>query len=343
MQAGLVTGKGRVELKEFPEAQPAPGKAVVQIAYCGICGTDVHAYQSGEPYNPAICGHEWCGTVSAAPSDTGLREGDRVAIGIAPACGTCSTCLRGDHEHCEQAFTGLIGTGPLAAAHGGFAPAIAIDAARLYSVEDGIDEPAAALLEPATIALHAVRRTPIRLGDVVAVMGAGPIGLLVAQCARAAGAGAVIVIEPHPDRRALAGHLGADLLIDPHREDSAERIAAFAGTAGADVVFECAGLPATIDAAVALSRRGGAVSLVGVPSAPSTIQGAAWLVKEIRLTTSLGYQREEFALTQALVKDGRIDLAPLHSGTVGLAGLAGAFETLSNATSEVKILVDPRL
>jgi len=341
MQVGLVTGRERIELRSFPQPEPAPGKAVVQIAYCGICGTDLHAYQSGEPYNPAICGHEWCGTVSAAAPDGGPREGDRVAIGIASPCGRCPTCARGDTTHCEHAFAGLIGQGPLAAPHGGFASAIAIDSGRLYRVVDAIDDLRAAMLEPATIAVHAVRRTPIRLGDVVVVLGAGPIGLLVAQCAKIAGAGALVVVEPQAERRALARTLGADLLVDPAREDSRERIAAFAG-GDADVVFECAGIPSTIDAAVGLCRRGGTVSLVGVPDAPSTIHGASWLVKEVNLTASLGYLHEEFALTQALVQDGRLQLLPLHSSTVGLSGLADAFAALSDRPGDIKVLVDPK-
>jgi (R,R)-butanediol dehydrogenase / meso-butanediol dehydrogenase / diacetyl reductase len=342
MQVGLVTGQRQVTLQEFPDPVPAPGKAVVQIACCGICGTDVHAYLSGAPYNPAICGHEWCGTVSAAGAGAAVREGDRVAIGIASPCGRCSSCGRGDPDHCEAAFAGLIGAGPLAAPHGGFAPAIAIDAARLYRVDDRLDDAQGAMLEPATIALHAVRRTPLRLGDAVVVLGAGPIGLLVLQCARAAGAGTVVLIEPEPARRALGGTLGADVVIDPHAEDVTERITAHLGYAGADVVFECAGVPATIDAAVSLARRGGAVSLVGVPNGSSQIQGASWLVREIRLVTSLGYHRDEFALTQGLVLDGRLNLHPLHTSTVPLAAIGDAFETLSRSPSEVKILVDPR-
>jgi (R,R)-butanediol dehydrogenase / meso-butanediol dehydrogenase / diacetyl reductase len=341
MQVGLVTGRHQIELREFPDPIAEAGKAVVQIAYCGICGTDIHAYQSGNPYNPAICGHEWSGTVTAAGAGVAVLEGDRVAIGIAGPCGRCSTCARGDPDHCEAAFAGLIGMGPMAAPHGGFASAIAIDAGRLYGVVDGIDDVTAAMLEPATIALHAVRRTPIRLGDTVVVLGGGPIGLLVLQCARVAGAGAVILIEPQASRRALGATLGADLLIDPLQDDAAERITAFTGLAGADVVIECAGVPATIETAVTLTRRGGVVSLVGVPNAPSQINGAAWLLKEIRLVTSLGYQREEFALTQALVRDGRLDLTALHTSTVGLSGMPDAFARLSDTPEEVKILVDP--
>ena len=136
MLVGLVTGERRLELREMPQPVPTPGKAVVEIAYCGICGTDLHAFQSGEPYNPAICGHEWTGRVSAVGAQTShVREGDRVAIGAAVACGSCATCRRGDAAHCETAFAGMIGIGPLAAPHGGFASAIAIDASRLYHVD----------------------------------------------------------------------------------------------------------------------------------------------------------------------------------------------------------------
>ncbi len=342
MEVALVTGRHRIELQEFPEPVAAPGKAVVQIAYCGICGTDVHAYQSGAPYNPAICGHEWCGTVSAAGAGVEVREGDRVAIGIAGACGRCPSCRRGDAGHCDVAFAGLVGRGPLAAGHGGFAPAIAIDAARLYEVHRRIDDVQAALLEPATIALHAVRRTGIRLGDAVVVIGGGPIGLLVLQCARAAGAGSILLLEPQPGRRALGDALGASLSIDPTAEDAVQRVTDHTGGAGADVVFECAGVPATIDLAVQLACRGGTVSLVGVPNAPSSINGAAWLIKEIRLTSSLGYLREEFALTQGLVVDERLQLNRLHTSTVGLYGIAAAFDSLSQANDDMKILVNPR-
>jgi (R,R)-butanediol dehydrogenase / meso-butanediol dehydrogenase / diacetyl reductase len=344
MQVGLVTGKQTLELREMPQPEPASGKAVVEIAYCGICGTDLHAYQSGEPYNPAICGHEWTGRVSGVGREvTGIREGDRVAIGAATACGFCATCRRGDAAHCETAFAGMIGLGPMAAPHGGFASAIAIDASRLYRVQNSIDDVAAAILEPATVAVHAVRRTDIRLGDSVVVLGAGPIGLLVLQAARAAGAGTVVLVEPQRSRRELGGKLGADKLIDPTSTDAAETINAHIGAQGADVVFECAGIPRTIEQSASLVRRGGVVSLVGVPTRPAQIQAAEWLIKEVRLTTSLAYLREEFDIAQGLVADGRIRCAALHTSTVSLQQLGDAFARLSDAPQEVKVLVDPRL
>jgi len=344
MQVGLVTGQQSLELVEMPEPQPEPGKAVVQIDYCGICGTDVHAYISGDPYNPAICGHEWTGRVSAAGKGvTTVKEGDRVAAGMISACGNCQSCRRGDHGYCQTAFASAVGVGPLAAPHGGFARAIAFEAERLYLIDAAMSEQDAAMLEPVTVAVHAVRRTDIRLGDTSVVIGAGPIGLLVLQAARAAGTGHIVLIEPQPARRALGGLLGADTLIDPIAEDAGEVVRATLGQQGADVVFECAGIPRTIQDAVNLVRRGGLVSMVGLPNLPAEIDPASWLMKEVRLTASLAYLHEEFEIAKALVADGRINCAPLHTGTVALNGLGAAFAKLADHPADIKILLDPRL
>jgi (R,R)-butanediol dehydrogenase/meso-butanediol dehydrogenase/diacetyl reductase len=343
MQVGLVTGKETVDLVEMPDPRPEPGKAVVDIAYCGICGTDVHAYQSGEPYNPAICGHEWMGHVSAAGAGVQVKEGDRVAIGMATACGQCATCVRGDPSHCEAAFAGMVGMGPMAAPHGGFASAIAIEAARLYHVGPEISDEAAAILEPVTIAVHAVRRTGIRLGDSVVVVGAGPIGLLVLQCARAAGAGVCVLVEPQATRRETGAALGADHTVDPRETpDVAAAINSIIGKAGADVVFECAGLARTVEEVPAYVRRGGTVALVGYPTGLSQISAAQWLAQELKVSTALGYVRDDFEVSKGLVADGRVDCGPLHTSTVGLAGMAGAFAELASEPEQIKILVDPR-
>lgn len=344
MQVGLVTGERKVELLDFPEPVADSGKAVVRISYCGICGTDVHAYLSGDPYNPAICGHEWVGHASAIGAGVShVKEGDRVAIGVASSCGQCATCRRGDAAHCEMAFAGAIGVGPMAASHGGFAQALAFDASRLYQVPAGVTDENAALLEPVTVAVHAVRRTELRLGDSAVVIGGGPIGLLTAQCAKAAGAGVVVLLEPEPSRRTLAASLGADYVIDPFEADVAEQLAKIVGVGGADVVFECAGIPATINQAVSLVRRGGVVSLVGVASHPAEIQPGEWLIKEVRLTSSIAYLHEDFDIAKHLVATGRIACEPLHTSTVSLADMQGAFDRLADHPSEVKILVDPRL
>jgi (R,R)-butanediol dehydrogenase/meso-butanediol dehydrogenase/diacetyl reductase len=343
MRVGLVTGLRQVEIREMPEPVPEPGKAVVEIGYCGICGTDIHAYQSGQPYNPAICGHEWAGTVTGVGSGVArLREGDRVAIGVATACGQCGPCRHGNASHCELAFLGSIGAGPMAAPHGGFATSICFDAARLYHVPNSISDIDAAILEPATVAVHALRRTPIRLGDTAVIIGGGPIGLLTMQAARAAGAGTVVLIEPEPSRRQMAASLGADVVLDPKNDDVNARLSIIVGAAGPDIVFECAGVPQTIQQAVSLVRRGGVVSLVGVANSPATIQPGEWLIKEVRLLSSVAYVHEDFEIAKDLVAYGRIQVAPLHTSTTALSNLAGAFDKLAQNPKEVKILVDPR-
>jgi (R,R)-butanediol dehydrogenase/meso-butanediol dehydrogenase/diacetyl reductase len=346
IQVALVTGKNAVTLEEFPAPQPDKGKAVVDIAYCGICGTDLHAFLSGEPYNPSICGHEWVGSVAAMSSSDNshnIREGDRVAIGVATACGNCPSCQRGDASHCETVFAGATGMHPNSAPHGGFAPSICFALDRLYTVAPSLSDTQAAILEPVTVAVHAVRRTGIRLGESVVVIGGGPIGLLTLQAAKAAGAGHLTLIEPEPLRRQLGESLGANLLIDPRTENSAEVINAALGQAGADVVFECAGIAATIQTSVDLVRRGGKVSLVGVPNGASEIYGAVWLIKEVNLTSSIAYLNEDFEIAQGLVVDGRIQTETLHTKTVGLRGMQEAFVELANKPAQVKILVDPRI
>ena len=202
MHAALITGEHTVDFVEFPDPAPAPAGVVVDVAYCGICGTDIHAYQSGRPYNPAICGHEWSGTVSAVGADVrSLTEGDRVVVAVAPACGQCTACRRGQADRCQVTFMSALGRDPMAPPHGGFAPRIAVAAERVVKTDPGLTDEEAAQVEPATVAFHAVRTSNLRLGDIAVIQGAGPIGLGTLQWVRAAGAGRVIVVEPSDERR----------------------------------------------------------------------------------------------------------------------------------------------
>ena len=342
MQAALITGKETVEVLEFPEPEASEGKAVVEIGLCGICGTDLEPWISGDPYSPSICGHEWMGTVSALGSGVAhVKEGDRVGVGVAPACGRCDTCRAGHSAHCELSLTSAIAVGPFETPHGGFAPRLGVDARRIYPIREGISDTAAAMLEPATVAVHGVRRTGLAMGAGCLVLGAGPIGLLTLQAAFATGAGAVAVVEPHPIRRDRAAMLGATAVIDPTQEDVAERTNAVFGTVGPDVVFDCAGIPSTIQQAASLVRRGGTVSLLGLSGHDATISPGVWLMNEVTLVASLAYTSEEFDVTMALIQDGRMRVDSLHSSTSNLADLGNALARLRDTPDEIKILVDP--
>lgn len=350
MHAALITGKGELRLDDVAEPTPGPKGVVVDIELCGICGTDIHAYQSGNPYNPAICGHEWTGTLSAVGSEVSdldgpsseLAEGDRVVVACPPACGSCTPCLAGQADRCLTAFLVVVGRDPLAPPHGGFAPRLAVGANRVVRVHPDLTVVQAAQVEPATVAFHAVRQTQPRLGAVTVVQGVGPIGLTTMQWVAAAGAGDVIVVEPNEARRAVASGLGATMTVGP--DDAQAVIAELTSGLGADVVYECVGRPETIQGAVELARRGGVVSMIGLANQAASIDPGSWLVKEITLQASLAYCHEEFAMAMKMIAAGRVDLDVMHTGTVGLAELGGAFDDLAGGDSEhLKVLVDPNL
>ncbi len=342
MHAALIVGRGALELREFPAPVPAPAGVVVDIALCGICGTDVHAYQSGKPYNPAICGHEWTGTISAIGADVrAFGEGDRVVVGAAPACGACPACRAGQADRCQTAFLSAVGRDAMAPKHGGFAPQIAVAESRIVRAHESLNDAQLAQVEPATVAFHAVRASRMRLGDVAVVQGAGPIGLSTLQWVRAAGAGRVIVVEPNDRRRATALALGAHDAIAPGDEANA-LIRDHTHGLGADIVYECVGRSFAVQAAVDLARRGGAMCLIGLADEDAPINPGSWLVKEIAVTASLAYFHEEFEMCMAMIADGRVALEPLHTSTVGLSGLDAALADLASGSSDqTKVLVDP--
>ncbi len=344
MHAALITGKETVELREFADPVPADRGVVVDIAFCGICGTDVHAYQSGKDYNPAICGHEWSGTVSAVGREVKrIGEGDRVVVSIASACGSCAACRQGQASHCQQAFLSAVGRDALAPVHGGFAPRIAVAEQRVIAMNPGLSFEQAAQVEPATVAFHAVRTSHLRLGDTAVVQGGGPIGLATMQWVRAAGAGTVVLIEPNAQRRDLGLALGAHHATEPGEAADA-LVKELTHGLGADIVYECVGRGFAVQSAVDLARRGGAMCLVGLPEEDAPITVGTWLVKEIRTTSSLAYVREEFEMAMGMMADGRVRVEPLHTSTVGLDGLGAALADLASGVStQAKVLVDPNL
>ncbi len=343
MRAAVITGRHQLELRDVATPTPLADQVVVDITRCGICGTDIHAFQSGNPYNPAICGHEWVGLVSARGADVrNVDEGDRIVVAVPPSCGSCSACVAGQSRHCARVFLAATGRDVKDPQHGGFAPQLAVRASRVVKAHASLSDDDAAQVEPATVTFHAVRASLLRLGDVAVVQGAGPIGLLTMQWARAFGAAEVIVIEPNVARQSLALALGATVVVAPGDEASTV-IRERTNGLGADMVFECVGRGPALQSAVDQARRGGAVCLIGFPDTDATISPAAWLVKEISLTASLAYTHEEFAQAMTFLADGRVRVAPMHSSTVSLDRLDAALADLASGTStQTKVLVDPR-
>lgn len=340
MHAAIITGKQRVELQSFPEPEAVPGSAVIDVRLCGICGTDVHAFHSGDPYAPQGCGHEWMGIVREVGDGVeSVAPGQRVTIAISPACGTCPECRRGHLDACRTAIHWIVAD-PRASQHGGYAPAIRVSASRLAVVPESLTDEAAAQIEPATVAFHGVRTSHLRLGDVAVVQGAGPIGLFTLQWVRAAGASHVVVVEKAPVRAALAARLGADLVVAPGKE-AKDAVRSLTGGEGADIVFECAGRPEAIQMGVDLVRRRGSVAIIGLADRDATITPGVWITKQVSVTCALAYWPEEFTQSMAMLAAGRVVAEPLHTRTVGLSELADAMQELGTSPADVKVLVDP--
>ena len=340
MRAGLITGKGQFELVEKEDPTPEADDVVVAIQRCGICGSDVHAYVEGWKYAPGVCGHEWVGTVAATGSEVlSISEGQRVTGALAPGCGRCLECRNDLSQYCRTAWSDY--SGPTGPTSGGFAPFLCLKAERVIPIPEGISTDDAALIEPASVAFHAVRRSQLRVGDVVCVVGCGPIGLLTAQVAKAAGAGVVIAVEPDEHRRQLALVTGSDIAVTPGEElrgtldDLTEGLRA-------DIAFDCAGIPQTMQQSVDMVRRGGSVCLVGVTGEEATISPLRWISKEIRLDTSMVFTLEEMKATANMILDGRLSVSPLRNNTIDLDSLGTTIDDLAERRIDaVKILVDP--
>lgn len=340
MRAGVITGKGQFELVEVADPSPRDGEVVVAISRCGICGSDVHAYQEGWPYAPGVCGHEWTGTVIDVGNGVQVvGEGSRVVGAQAPGCGTCRECRADLSQFCRVSASEYSGRN--APSSGGFAPYMTLKANRLTLVPDGVDEEQAALIEPAAVALHAIRHSRMAVGDVVCVVGCGPIGLMAIQCARLAGAATVIAVEPDESRRSLALDLGADVAANPGAE-LREAVNDHTDGLRADIAFDCAGIPQTLQQSVDMVRSAGSVCMVGVSGGEATIQPMRWMMKEVSVDTSILFTLDEMSIAAGFIDDGRIRTRELVASTITLDDLPAMVDDLANRrTDAVKVLVDP--
>jgi (R,R)-butanediol dehydrogenase / meso-butanediol dehydrogenase / diacetyl reductase len=325
-------------------APPTGTQVTVRIRYVGVCGTDVHGYQSPQFLPPAVFGHEWTGTVTAVGADvTTVRESDRVVASVGPACGRCSYCVAGFTEMCSLVYAEANGVDDAAPAHGAFATSVTVDERRVQRALDGLTDEQAGLVEPTTVTFHAVRRSGQRFGAVVVVQGAGPIGLLTAQHARHAGAREVIVVEPNAARRSTATALGFTSVFEPG-DGFREHLAAATDGRGADVFYECTGAPALFQPSAELTRRGGTLALLGYPMTTSEVSYGDWQSRQLTVIGSLAYTHDDFVGAMASIASGAVDVDVLHTSTVGLDGLTQVLEDLGSGRSrDTKVLVDPTI
>jgi (R,R)-butanediol dehydrogenase/meso-butanediol dehydrogenase/diacetyl reductase len=308
MKAAVWKRKGRFDIEEAPTPVPAAEEVVIRIEYCGVCGTDIHrAYTHGEIEPGVVIGHEYCGTVTQLGTGVSTwKEGDRVVCASgAPQEGTAAqfpgSKPRPRFTPRMVARTGAPGT----LQQGGFAGYKRMQAANLLHIPDSIDDLSASLIEPCAIAVHAVERAKIGLGERLGILGLGPIGLLVLQVAKAAGALEVYGVDPSPARRRAALDLGIQAAFDPRDVDAVEALVS-ATDGGPEVVFDCAAAPRTLDQALTAVRANGRVVLVGISWDPVTVTPLEWLGRGVQLLTMYAYSRRHCEVSLQLIGTGKI-------------------------------------
>jgi (R,R)-butanediol dehydrogenase/meso-butanediol dehydrogenase/diacetyl reductase len=350
MRALVWHAAGDLRLEDVPEpSDPAPGEAIVEVAYCGICGTDLHEYREGpvmirpgpHPLTgeapPLALGHEFSGTVVARGSGVDVPLGTRVTVDPCWRCGRCYWCIRGEYHICRAG--GAIGL----ASGGALASRVRVPAAGLVPLPDTIDDRVAALTEPLAVGVHAVRRGRVDVGDSVLVHGFGPVGAAVFIAARLAGAAALYVSDPLPERRDWAMRLGATEVFDPHEVDVRRESYARTCQVGVDAVFDCTGVPGLLGRIVDTARRGGRVVLVGIGHGTAELQPTRLVFFEREVVGSLGYNHDLPKVVD-LVASGRLDPTPLITGVVPLErAITDAFDTLlGDGGAHMKVLIEVR-
>jgi len=329
MKALVLAAHNTFVLREVPDPVPGPGEVLVAVRACGICGSDVHGMDgsTGRRRPPIVMGHEAAGVVAAAgPGVTGWSPGDRVTFDSTVSCGACWHCRRGEINLCDNRRVLGVSCEEYRR-DGAFADLVAVPAAILYRLPDGLAFEHAAMVEAVSIAVHAVRRAAMPLGASVAVVGAGMIGQLVIQAARRSGCGRLVAVDPDPARRELARRLGADDALDPAAGDIPARVGERTEGRGADFVFEVVGAPDPFRTAVEAARKGGVVTLVGnlAPRVELPLQAA--VTRELSLLGSCASSGEYPACIEMLAR-GWIDVRPLLSAVAPLAEGPAWFDRL---------------
>lgn len=344
MKALLLTAASQLEFTDFPSPTPASGEVLVRIRACGICGSDIHGWDgsTGRRRPPLIMGHEGAGEIVAlGPDVQGWSEGDRVTFDSTISCGECAYCRSGQVNLCEARR--VVGVAPVEyRQHGAFAELLAVPARILYPLPETLSFTDAAMVEPVSIAIHAVQRVKISPTDCVVVVGSGMIGLFVIQALRWAGAEQIIAVDLADHRLALARELGATDTLRSDICDVPEEVLRMTEGRGADFAFEVVGVSATLNVALGVLRRGGSAVLVGNLAAKAEFPLQAVVTREISLHGSCA-SAGEYPLCLDLISRGVIRVEPMISAIAPLEEGAEWFQRLSakDGGKFMKVILTP--
>ena len=344
MKALLLSEYKRLAVADMPEPVPGPGDVLVQVAACGICGSDVHGYDgsSGRRIPPIVMGHEAAGIVADVGSDVhGFAKGDRVTFDSTVYCGVCDFCRRGEMNLCDNRQVVGVSCNEFRRA-GAFAEYVTVPERIVYALPAELKFAEAAMLEAVSVALHAVAVSHVRGRETALVIGAGMIGLLVLQAARAAGCSQVFVADIDATRLKLAKDLGADETVLASGEDLAREVLRLTGGRGVDLVLEAVGRDETVSAAIDCVRKGGTVTLVGNIAPKVSLPLQKVVTRQIRLQGSCA-SAGEYPQAMELIANGKIKVEPLITAVAPLSDGPEWFARLyAREPNLMKIVLDPR-
>lgn len=345
MKAAVLYGARDIRIEPYRQPELHPGMVLLRPRRVGICGTDLHYYEHGYnatfvPDRPFILGHELTAEVAAvAPGVDTVKVGQRVTVNPARACGFCAYCKGGQINLCRKTIMlGSASTNP--PTDGALAEFVTVRADQCHLLPDDMDDGIGAMMEPLSVALHAVKRAGTVSGKRVLVTGGGTIGLLVAMTARAFGAVPVAVSDIVGARRNKAIELGADVALDPTAHDLRHQVHELTGL-GFDTVFEASGAPPALRAAFDLVRPGGTIVQIGtVGTADIPIPVNQLMVREINFRGSMRYG-DTFDEAISLVAAGRIQVSPLINNVFALEDSVKALHLAADKSASLKVQIQP--
>jgi 2-desacetyl-2-hydroxyethyl bacteriochlorophyllide A dehydrogenase len=335
MQAVFFEGNRTLRVGESVAVEPGAGQVQIRVAYCGICGTDLHLFHGAMAHRltlPHVMGHEMSGTIATVGSGVaGWSTGDRVTVRPLDPCGHCPACLSGHSHICHNLkFIGIDTPGALQGLW-------TVPAHTLHRLPESLAMREGAMVEPVAVACHDVRMSELKEGEFAAVIGGGPIGILVALVAKARGA-CVVMAEVNQFRLQLARDLGIDAF-NPLETDLSVLVNERTGGAGADVVFEVSGSQAGADTMTKLPRTRGRIVVVAIFGEAPKVDMFRFFWRELKLSGARVYEAEDFELAIDLAATGRLPLAKLITGVLPLNRLEDAMHRMEGGGDCMKILV----
>lgn len=339
MKCVSISGEKKFVLKDKEVPVSRDGSVVIEVKSCGICGSDIHNWESGQPVG-LVMGHEFSGVVVDPGARKDLVKGDRVTgLPISP-CGKCEACHSGNVQYCPDTWSEAVGlalTNP-----GGYAEYTSCRPDMVRKIPSNVSFDAACMVEPSAVALHAVNLANIKIGDKVLIIGGGIIGLMSAEFARLAGAGYIAIVETNKKRGKKAVSYGkVNEYFDATKEDTIPTLITKTN-GGFDKVIECCGNSSAVSEALMTVEPGGTIVLVGVSSTPITIPTVVGVMREVTIQGAIAYTSQEFDTCLKLIASKKLNVVKYIDDLVPLESTQESFERLtSGKDSAVKIILKP--